>query len=390
MGLRIRILLALAPLALVVLAMVLAAPLLNRQMRQINEQRLAAAGDLVESLELQALILHEHHLVGRLIEGDTIRSAELQATRNEILDTLAEQEELADTSQELDQQLAVQYAALARRHDDVLDLASQGSIRSAEIVYANDIDRLLNGVFDTSQEIGDLNENELNRINRDTLVLQQRVMSGFAIGGALALLLALGLVLVLTGAALRPIRQLAGDAERYTNGDFEGQLSPAGNIREVQVLRDSFQNLIDVTKARQQELELSSQNLAQQLEQEQQLRETVAALDVPVIPLQEQMLLLPLIGYLDERRANDVGRVLLEAINQRRARRVLLDISGLVGAGPETAAALRDLVVSARLLGADLILVGVRAEQAPTLIEAGIDAQRLKTARDVSSAVNGI
>jgi anti-anti-sigma regulatory factor len=69
---------------------------------------------------------------------------------------------------------------------------------------------------------------------------------------------------------------------------------------------------------------------------------------------------------------------------------VLLDISGLAGAGPETAAALRDLVVSARLLGADMILVGVRAEQAPTLIEAGIDAQRLKTARDVSSAVNGM
>jgi anti-anti-sigma regulatory factor len=390
MGLRIRILLALAPLALVVLAMVVAAPVLNDQMRLINEQRFAAAEDLVESLELQALILHEHHLVGRVIEGDTVRRAELQTTRVQILETMEEQEELVDVSQMLDQQLAVQYSALSRRHDDVLELAGQGSIRSAEIVYANDIDRLLNGVFDTTQEISDLNEAELNRINRETLAIQQRVLSGFAIGGALALLLALGLALVFTGSALRPIRRLADDAERYTRGDFDGRLSPAGNIREVQVLRDSFQNLIDTTRARQHDLELSSQNLAHQLEQEQQLRETVAALDVPVIPLQEQTLLLPLIGYLDDRRANEVGRVLLEAINQRRARRVLLDISGLAGAGPETAAALRDLVVSARLLGADMILVGVRAEQAPTLIEAGIDAQRLKTARDVSSAVNGM
>jgi anti-anti-sigma regulatory factor len=390
MGLRIRLLLALAPLALVVLAMVFAAPLLNRQMRLINEQRFAAAEDLVESLELQALILHEHHLVGRVIEGDAIRNMELLATRARILDALAEQEELVDVSQELDQQLAVQYGALSRRHDDVLELADRGSIRSAEVVYANDIDRLLNGVFETTQEISDLNEAELNRINRETLVTQQRILSGFAIGGGLALVLALSLALVLTGAALRPIRRLAGDAERYIAGDFAGRLSPAGNIHEVQVLRDSFQNLLDVTHARRQELEISSQNLARQLEQEQQLRETVAALDVPVIPLQEQMLLLPLIGHLDERRAGDVGRVLLTAIRQRRARRVLLDVSGLVAAGPQTAAALRDLVVSARLLGADLILVGVRAEQAPTLIEAGIDAQRLKTARDVSTAINGV
>jgi rsbT co-antagonist protein RsbR len=120
---------------------------------------------------------------------------------------------------------------------------------------------------------------------------------------------------------------------------------------------------------------------------EERLRETVQALSVPVVPLQEGVLLLPLIGHLDDRRAAELTSGLLVAIQQRGARSVVLDITGLADLDMAGSLALRRTADAARLLGCQIFLVGVRATQALTLTESHLNEADIIVARDIPSVM---
>jgi rsbT co-antagonist protein RsbR len=99
------------------------------------------------------------------------------------------------------------------------------------------------------------------------------------------------------------------------------------------------------------------------------------------------MLLLPLIGHLDERRAAELTRGLLEAIQHHRARAVVLDITGLADLDVAGSLALRQATDAARLLGCRIFLVGVRASQAEALVESHLSEADITVARDIPSVL---
>jgi len=149
-----------------------------------------------------------------------------------------------------------------------------------------------------------------------------------------------------------------------TQTETDGQLSPVGSINQLRRLRDAFQHLLDVNRQRQQQLATALKAQQAQLARELELQATIRALSLPVTPLGANTIFLPLVGHLDAERGKQLEQTLLDAIQQRRARKVVIDVSGLATFEEETLQTLIRVGQGARLLGAQSILVGVRADQA--------------------------
>src|SRR5204862_1857019 len=58
-------------------------------------------------------------------------------------------------------------------------------------------------------------------------------------------------------------------------------------------------------------------------------QEAITELSAPVLPVRERLLLQPLVGMIDTRRARQITDVLLQAIRDNRARVVVIDITGV-------------------------------------------------------------
>ena len=83
-------------------------------------------------------------------------------------------------------------------------------------------------------------------------------------------------------------------------------------------------------------------------------------LSTPVMPLLDGILVLPLIGTIDTRRAKQIMDNLLNGIVKAQADTVLIDISGVPIVDTQVAHHLMKTVQAARLLGARCIIVGIR------------------------------
>ena len=102
-------------------------------------------------------------------------------------------------------------------------------------------------------------------------------------------------------------------------------------------------------------------------------------LGAPVIQVWESVLLLPLIGVLDSRRAAQALESLLESITGLGAQVVILDITGVPVVDTSVASHLIRAAQAAQLLGCESILVGISPEIAQTLVGLGVDFSRITT-----------
>jgi rsbT co-antagonist protein RsbR len=123
----------------------------------------------------------------------------------------------------------------------------------------------------------------------------------------------------------------------------------------------------------------------QQLIRQQQ--EAIRELSTPVLQLGEGLLILPLIGVLDSYRADQVTEQLLRAIRANRARVVVMDITGVPTVDSAVANHLTQTAEAARLMGAAIIITGLSAEIAQTLVRIGVDLGKLNTRGDLQSGV---
>lgn len=97
----------------------------------------------------------------------------------------------------------------------------------------------------------------------------------------------------------------------------------------------------------------------------------IAELSAPLLPVAPGVLVMPLIGTLDEARSLHLREVALEAVVRERAHALIVDLTGLRAVDGAPADRLQQLVSAVRLVGARVILTGVRAEVAATLSAAG-------------------
>lgn len=120
---------------------------------------------------------------------------------------------------------------------------------------------------------------------------------------------------------------------------------------------------------------------------EARLRDTVEALALPLIPLEAGVALLPLVGFIDDRRAERLLDGLLRGVHEQRIRAVVIDITGLRDIDERAARVLLQAADAARLLGAEVVLSGIGAEAAQAIVSLGIDLRALRTAGSLGAAL---
>lgn len=138
--------------------------------------------------------------------------------------------------------------------------------------------------------------------------------------------------------------------------------------------------LRDVTRSERQQAELLASRAAlaertaeleRSLAELQQRDELLRRLTLPIIPLSETVLLVPLIGAFDTARCQTLVHLILPEIAERNARTVLVDLTGLTVFDQDLARALRHLSNGARLMGTQVALCGIRPDMAEVMIHTG-------------------
>jgi rsbT co-antagonist protein RsbR len=113
----------------------------------------------------------------------------------------------------------------------------------------------------------------------------------------------------------------------------------------------------------------------------------LAELSTPLIPLNNQVMVMPLIGAVDSRRAQQVLETLLQGIASSGAQIAILDITGVPVVDTQVANALIHAAQAVKLLGAQVVLTGIRPEVAQTLVGLGADLGSIITRGSLQSGI---
>jgi rsbT co-antagonist protein RsbR len=120
---------------------------------------------------------------------------------------------------------------------------------------------------------------------------------------------------------------------------------------------------------------------------EEELRRLIQELSTPIMPIHDGILALPLIGQIDDERANKITERLLDEIRARQARIIIIDVTGVSQMDRAVAAGLLRAARAVQLLGARVLLVGIRAEIARTVAQLDVDMSGLVTLANLRSGI---
>lgn len=199
----------------------------------------------------------------------------------------------------------------------------------------------------------------------------------------LTILLVISAFISFIGArSLSSALKAADEARRHAE-EVGQQLSVANATLEARVEERTaaYRRLADEQRAAVAQLEES-------LKAQQHLNQMIAELTVPVIPVRDDTLVVPLIGSIDANRVQQLFTAALRSLEQTRARVLIIDVTGVAIIDSQVAAALIQVAQAARLMGAETILAGIRPEVAQTLISLGAGLNEMRTAATLQSALS--
>ncbi|UQA59428.1 GAF domain-containing protein [Polyangium aurulentum] len=99
--------------------------------------------------------------------------------------------------------------------------------------------------------------------------------------------------------------------------------------------------------------------------------EAIAELSLPLIPITDDVLVMPLIGPIDERRAERVISALLAGIGARGAKAAILDVTGVPVVDAQVGGVILRAANAARLAGARVVVTGAKPAVARMLGDLG-------------------
>ncbi|WP_157040907.1 STAS domain-containing protein [Roseiflexus sp. RS-1] len=163
--------------------------------------------------------------------------------------------------------------------------------------------------------------------------------------------------------------------------------------RELEQLRDSLEATVSERTAGLQEalrtVEQREAQLQQALADLQASQVTIRELSAPVLPVLPGVLIAPLVGAIDESRATVFVANVLRAVERERAQQVIFDVTGVPLIDTQVARMILQAADAVRLLGAQVILVGIRPEVAQTVVGLGV-ALDMKTYADLQQAIHAL
>jgi len=182
--------------------------------------------------------------------------------------------------------------------------------------------------------------------------------------------------------------------ERGDTLEFEEQIIfPVGEVWTNTLyipLRDNQGNIdrmvvvaFDITNRKHHELEELTKREAIIHQQSATLNE----LSTPLLTISNQIVVMPLIGAIDSLRVQHIMDTLLSGIAESRASVAIIDITGLLIVDTQVASSLIQVAQAIKLLGAQVILTGIRPEIAQTLVGLGINLDDIVTRSTLQTGI---
>jgi rsbT co-antagonist protein RsbR len=113
----------------------------------------------------------------------------------------------------------------------------------------------------------------------------------------------------------------------------------------------------------------------------------IRELSTPIIPIMDNIIIVPLIGTIDAVRAKDITRSLLAGVREHQAKVVIMDITGVPLVDSGVADYLDRTIQAARLKGAHTVVTGISSAVAETIVDLGIDWGEIETRSDLQTGL---
>jgi len=329
-------------------------------------------GDSAEISRLKRELAETKEYLKSVLEDQSSSVEQLQATNEELESS---NEELQSTNEELE----TSKEEIDATNEELNTVNTELTERNRELTSLNDY---IEAVFNTVREpllllSPDLRVKQVNRSFYELF----RVSENETVGRFVSELA--------TGPwAVSDWTQLAKFLARQSNSEYltlEVEFPSIGrrrmrvNARLVRLPREEEVTLLmaleDITSSA--DLAREQQRLIQQLSS-------------PVLPFQNQVVLVPIIGKLNLERMGQLREKLLESIRRNRTKIVILDITGVV-IEPESEGVpqgFREVLQASRLLGATVILTGISSETAQSLVELAVDQSTVSSVADLERGLD--
>ena len=118
-----------------------------------------------------------------------------------------------------------------------------------------------------------------------------------------------------------------------------------------------------------------------------QQQEAIRELSTPVLQVRPRLVILPIIGALDSQRARQLTEQRHRAIRTNRATVVVIDITGVPEIDSTVANHIVQTVDASRLMGASVIISGLSAEIALTLVTIGVELSKVNAVGDLQGGI---
>jgi rsbT co-antagonist protein RsbR len=172
----------------------------------------------------------------------------------------------------------------------------------------------------------------------------------------------------------------------------DGDLSPRlafefPDTHPVGALAESINSMIDALTELRTTAEGRLAQLSERIELIERQREAIRALAVPVIEVWSGVLCVPVVGVLDTTQATEVTAALLSAVVSKKARFVIIDVTGIDVMDTRAADHFLRMARAVRLLGSGCALSGIRPAIASTIVHIGVEMGGVKTYRSMRNAL---
>jgi methyl-accepting chemotaxis protein len=177
------------------------------------------------------------------------------------------------------------------------------------------------------------------------------------------------LAIIFSRSITRPLETLTENAAELADGNLDVTIN-TDNRDEIGELSRSFDSMRGSIKRF-----IQRQN------------EAIDALSTPLIPLTDEIVVMPLVGELDERRLANTSELLTEGLYSSSARVAILDLTGVPRLNEAEAMSLVRLAKKANLLGAKVVITGLQPQIAAELTELNLHLEGINTERSLQNGV---
>jgi rsbT co-antagonist protein RsbR len=172
------------------------------------------------------------------------------------------------------------------------------------------------------------------------------------------------------------------------DGDYESRLKV--DLPETHPLGALYRGINDMIASLSVEQGRSAayrKELEEKLATIEAQRAAIRELSTPIIEVWAGVLCLPVVGVMDSVRSAEMMNSLLEAVSEKEAHYVIIDVTGIEVMDTRTADQFIRMAKAVQLLGAECVLTGINPRIAQTIVHMGLDLDQLRTLRSLRSAL---